>query len=151
MVAVSINRWQRKHPRLSLLIDSPKARVTGGAMKSALTFFVVVCIACLPLTCTAQGSDYQTGKIVAVEKLPATASAATGTDAPLSTETDRYNLGIQMGNTIYTCRAKVAGDNDLDWVQGKKIQARVNGKAMYVKRANGKTTKLNIVASKKSD
>jgi hypothetical protein len=120
-------------------------------MKAAITFLVVVCIVCSPFARTAQGSDYQTGKIVAVEKLPSSASPATGTDAPLSAETVRYNLSIQVGNTIYTCRAKVAGDSDLDWTQGKEIQARVNGKAMYIKRANGKTTKLSIVGSKRTD
>ena len=120
-------------------------------MKAAITFIVLVCFACGPLTRTAQGSDYQTGKIIAVERLAATSSAATGTDAALNTETDRYNLSIQMDDTVYTCRAHAAGDSDLDWTRGKEIQAKVKGKAMYIKRANGKTIKLSIVSSKKSD
>jgi len=39
----------------------------------------------------------------------------------------------------------------LDWVKGKDIQAKVSGKSMSVKRANGKTTKLAIIETKKAN
>ena len=119
-------------------------------MKAAITLLVVVCIVS-SLTGTAQGSDYQTGKILAVEKLPAAASSMSGTDAPLTADVDRYNLSIQMGDTVYICRAKVPGWIDLDWIQGKEIQGKVDSKVMSIKRANGKVTKLSILSSKKND
>ena len=119
-------------------------------MKAAITLLVVVCIVC-SLTGTAQSSDYQTEKILAVEKLPAAASPTSGTDAPLTADVDRDNLSIQMGDAVYICRAKVPGWIDLDWIQGKEIQGKVDSKVMSIKRANGKVTKLSIVSSKKND
>lgn len=120
-------------------------------MKSVRIVLLVACVALSPLLCNAQASDYQSGKIIAVEKLPAAHTANTGTDAPLSAETDRYDLTIQIGDTLYTCRAKTPAESHMDWVQGKDIQAKVSGKSMSVKRANGKTTKLAIVETKRAN
>jgi len=104
-----------------------------------------------PCLSTAQTSDYQTGKIVSVEKVSGTQSPSTGTDAPLTTGVKAYNLGIQLNDTLYTCRAKTSSDMDLDWTNGKEIQAMAKGKAMYVKRGNGKIAKLSIISSKKEN
>ena len=120
-------------------------------MKSARIVVLVACVVLSSLLCDAQSSDYQSGKIIAVEKLPSAPTTNTGADAPLSAETDRYNLTIQIGDTLYTCRAKTPADSHLDWVKGKDIQAKVSGKSMSVKRENGKTTKLAIVETKKAN
>jgi hypothetical protein len=117
-------------------------------MKSVRIVLLVACVALSSLLCEAQASDYQSGKIIAVEKLAATPTANSGTDAPLSAETDRYDLTIQIGDTLYTCRAKTPAESHLDWVKGKD---KVSGKSMSVKRANGKTTKLAIIETKKAN
>jgi hypothetical protein len=120
-------------------------------MKAGLAFVVLVCVVSSPFICKAQGTDFQTGKIVTVEKLPGGTSTGSGTDAPIASDTNRYNLSIQLGDTVYICRVKVSGAIDLDWVQGKDIQAKVDGKVMRVKKANGKVVKLSITGSKKSE
>jgi hypothetical protein len=119
-------------------------------MKVALALFALACIAVSPAICNSQTADYQTGKIISVEKLD-TAGSSGGVDAPVASNTAHYNLGIQLGDTLYTCRAKTSGDIDLGWVQGKEVQAKADGKVMYVKRVNGKIARLSIVSSKKSN
>jgi hypothetical protein len=126
----------------------------GRATKTSLLAVVLVCVAGAAAVSLGQSSDdFQTGKIVAVEKLASTGgtSAGGGTDAPLTSQVDRYNVSIQLNDTIYVCRVKTVGDASLDWVQGKEVQAQAKGNAMYVKRASGKTTKLSIVSSRKAE
>jgi len=117
-------------------------------MKGLIALFVVTSFACLTHTAAAQGSNYQNAKILTVQKLPGSSGSSTGTDAPISAETDRYNVNIQLGDSVYTCRATAPGGSDLDWTQGKSVQAKVKGKAMYLKRSNGAVVKLSIVGKK---
>jgi hypothetical protein len=46
------------------------------------------------------------------------------------------------------CRAETPKDFDLNWAQGKDVQARVKDKTMYVKRENGKVANLSILRTK---
>jgi hypothetical protein len=97
-------------------------------------------------------ADFQTGKIVAVQKVSSTGGQATtgGTDAPSTSEVDRYNLSIQLNDTVYVCRARIQPESSFSWTQGKEVQVKVSGKTMYVKRSTGKITKLSILSSKKA-
>jgi hypothetical protein len=123
-------------------------------MKAWLFALVVVCLVLLATVPQARSSDaYQTGKIVAVEKLPSSGGQSTGagTDAPSASEVDRYNISIQLNGTIYICRGKMPGDSNLEGAQGREVQVRPSGNVMYVKRTTGKTAKLSILSTKKTD
>jgi len=90
---------------------------------------------------------------VAVEKLASTGgqSAGGGTDAPAVSEVDRYNISIQLNDTIYVCRGKMPGESNLEGAQGREVQVRPSGGVMYIKRASGKTARLSILSTKKAE
>jgi hypothetical protein len=129
-------------------------------MKSRTVSVLLACIVVGAIAISAQGvyaqdkdADFQTGKIVAVQKVSSTGGQATagGTDAPSTSEVDRYNLSIQLNDTIYVCRARIQPESSFSWTQGKEVQVKVSGKTMYVKRSTGKITKLSILSSKKAN
>lgn len=95
----------------------------------------------------AQDSDFQTGKIVVVEKV-ASGTTSGGSDASTQLTHQRYKLEVQLNGTVYTCRVDVHRDMDLEWAQGKDVPIPVKGKVLDVKRANGKIVHLNILSSK---
>ena len=108
----------------------------------ALTF-------CMPANSVAQSDDFATATVVEVNTLPTTGSGSGG-DAPLASDVTRYDLKIQLGDSVYVCRAKTSSSLDLSWAKGKEIQAKVKGSVMYIKRANGKISKLSIVKTTKA-
>jgi len=105
-----------------------------------------LCLVLLSGAGFAAAYDYQTGKIVKVEKQESHASSG-GTDAPAKAAVATYRISIQLGDKIYVCQYKTDPDNELSWIEGKEIQARVHGKAMYVKKASGKETKGSILST----
>lgn len=98
----------------------------------------------------AGASDFQTGKIVSVEKQEV-APPAGGTDAPPAANRAKQNITIQVADQLYVCRGETAADIDLDWAQGKEVPVMVKGKTMSVKKADGKIVKLAILSTKKAD
>lgn len=104
----------------------------------------------VPHTLLAQATDFQTGKIVAVEKRESS-SPAGGSDAPTAANKQKYDLTIQVNDQLYVCRAETSGDQELDWTQGKEAPVKVQGKTLAIKRANGKIVKLPILSTKKAN
>ena len=97
-------------------------------------------------------ADYQTGKIIAVDKLESQSNTmSSGTDAALSPGVTRFNLSIQLNDSVYVCRAKTQSDFDLSWTNGREVQAKTKNNVMYVKKADGKVVKLSIVSTKKAE
>jgi hypothetical protein len=90
--------------------------------------------------------EYQAGKIIKVEKHQSP-TASGGTDAPLNAEVETYNISIQLGEKVYTCRYQTHPGDDISWIEGKDVQARVGGKVMYVKKATGKEAKGSILST----
>jgi hypothetical protein len=127
-------------------------------MRNRIAVGLACVVAVLVTLCTqtvnaqANDTDFQAGKIVAVEKVSSTGGQATtgGTDAPSTPQVDRYNLSIQVGDTIYVCRARIQPESSFSWTQGKEVNVKVNGKTMYVRRSTGKVEKLSILSSKKA-
>ena len=91
-------------------------------------------------------NDYQSGKIVKVDKQESRATTG-GTDAPSKAEIATYRVSIQLGDKIYVCRYQTDPDAELSWIVGKDIQARVSGKVMYVKKVTGKEVKGSILST----
>jgi hypothetical protein len=119
---------------------------------SWLSLSLVALIVCVSASALAESSDFQTGKIVDVETLePSSTPNSGGADAPLTADVSRYNVSIQLADSIYVCRAKTSSAFDLTWAKGKEIPARVKGNVMYIKRANGKVTKLSILKTSKAE
>ena len=97
----------------------------------------------------AQDADFQTGKIVSVQKASSGPSTG-GTDAPTTQNRQRYKVSIQSNDTVYVCRADTTEDMDLEWAQGKEAPVRVKGKTLELKRANGKIVRLSILSTQKA-
>jgi hypothetical protein len=107
---------------------------------------VVVSLAVLFGAGFAAAHEYQAGKIVKVEKRQSHGPSG-GSDAPLTTEVVAYRISIQLGDKIYVCSYKTGPERDLSWTEGKDVEARVSGKVMYVKKANGKEAKGSILST----
>ncbi|MGC2193372.1 MAG: hypothetical protein WA628_01765 [Terriglobales bacterium] len=90
--------------------------------------------------------EYQVGKIVKVERRQSRGPSG-GTDAPLTSEVVPYRISIRLGDNIYVCGYQTGPERDLSWTEGKDVEARVSGKVMYVKKANGKEAKGSILST----
>jgi hypothetical protein len=122
-------------------------------MKYKIVAATIIATTLFCLTLMAESDEqYQSGKIVSVEKLPAQNPTTSGSDAPadVSAQVDRYNVGIQIGDTIYKARWKIYQPSDLDWVVGREVQVRPKGNVMYLKRHNGQILKASIVGKTKA-
>jgi hypothetical protein len=97
---------------------------------------LLVAVVYLPIFGQSKGEQYQTGKIIAVDKLPDQKSQGS-TDAPLQSDVHDYDLSIQVGDTVYVCRYHLAAGKDASWLEDKEEQVRIKGKVMYIKRADG--------------
>jgi len=116
-------------------------------MKRLFFLPIFALLICTATVSSAQNADFQTGKIVSVEPIDSGASKS-GTDAATRANLQKHDVSIELGGTVYVCRAETTKDFDLSWAQGKDVQARVKGKAMYLKRENGKVAKLSILRTK---
>jgi hypothetical protein len=115
-------------------------------MRARAVFPLVLGLAVLSVMGFAAAHEYQAAKIVKVEKQESRASSG-GTDAPLKAEATTYRISIQLGDKVYVCAYRTDPDSDISWVEGKDVQARVSGKAMYVKKATGKEAKGSILST----
>lgn len=118
-------------------------------MKKLWLMVALVGAACILAGAQSPTKQYQDGKIIAVEKQAAPASTG-GTDAPMASSADEYKISIQVGDTVYICRYLSHSDQDLSWTQGKDVQIRTSGSAMYVKKATGKEAKGSILKTTKA-
>ena len=119
-------------------------------MKKLWLGFLLVSVVLLPFLAQSQSKDYQAGKIVNVEKQPATGGSGGGTDAALKPDTATYKISIRVNDTVYLVRYQAQGDQDLSWIQGKDVQVRIAGKKVYVKRASGADAKAGILSTSKA-
>jgi hypothetical protein len=103
-----------------------------------------VSLALLSAFSFAAGPTYQAGKIIKVEKQESR-SPSSGTDAPLKVEVATYRISIQLDDKIYICQYK--SENEISWVEGKDVEARVSGKSIYVKKASGKEARGSILST----
>jgi hypothetical protein len=118
-------------------------------MKKVWFMVALLYAVCIPASAQSQTAQYQDGKIIEVNKLPAHPSSG-GTDAPGASLVDEYQISIQVGDTVYVCRYLSHSEQDLAWTKGKEGQVRIKGKTMYVKKANGKETQATILRTTKA-
>jgi hypothetical protein len=93
----------------------------------------------------AEGPQYQAGKVVKVEKQKSQSRTA-GTDSPLTAEVASYRVSIQIGDKVYVCNYK-SDPESYSWAVGKDVEARISGKAMYVKKSAGRELKGSILST----
>jgi hypothetical protein len=115
-------------------------------MKVRVVLATFLCFALLFAVGAATAQEYQEGKILKVEKQASHASSG-GTDAPMNAEATSYLISVQLGGKVYLCKYKAHPDREISWVEGKDVQARVSGKAMFVKKLNGKEERGTIVSA----
>jgi hypothetical protein len=120
-------------------------------MRKFLLVCLLVCVVGLPVLAQSQDAAYQAGKIINVERQPATGGGGyAGTDAAVKPETATYRISVQVNDTVYLVRMQAQGDQDLSWINGKDVQVRIAGKKMYVKRATGRDAKAGIISTTKA-
>lgn len=108
---------------------------------------VLAWLGCLSAFAQSNSPQYEAGKILSVKKLSSPTSS--GADAALRSNVDKYDVSIQVGDTVYVCRYSVMEGADMSWLQGKEAQVRIKGKTMYVKRLTGGEAKASIVHTNK--
>jgi hypothetical protein len=113
-------------------------------MKSRM---LLVSAVVLSVVAVSFAQKYETGKIVSIHKHEAQATKG-GTDAPLKSSTDDYDVVISVGDTNYTALYHHHGDLSPAWSEGKEVQVSVMGKALSVKTASGKAERLKILSRK---
>ena len=96
-------------------------------MKVRTVCTVFVCVAMMSGVGFATSRQYQSGKI-------------------LKAEVTTLHVFIQLGDKVYVCRYKTHFEEDGSWLEGKEVQARVSGRTMYVKKANGKEANAAILS-----
>ena len=119
-------------------------------MKKLWLGCLLLSVGCLSALAQGQSTGYQAGKIVNVERQPATGDGRGGADSALHPETATYKISVQVNYTVYLVRYQPQGDRDLSWIQGKDVQVKVAGKKMYVKRVSGKDAKASILSTSKA-
>ena len=115
-------------------------------MKIRIICGAFLCLTLLSAIGFAATHEYQTGKIVKVEKTESGAPSGSP-DAPLTAGVASYHVSIQLGDKVYVCRYKTDPENDISWIEGKDVQARVSGNVRYVKKATGKEAKGSILST----
>ena len=116
-------------------------------MKLRTLSVVVVLLSLLFAVQTSAQKDFQSGKIISVEKRAAESSSG-HTDSPSRVAHDVYDVAIEVNGTVYKCVYRSHPDIDSSWAAGKDVQVRLSGsKAIYVKRASGHQEKLSITNS----
>jgi hypothetical protein len=139
--------------REKLLHKNPHALAEGNFEGEFMKSSLLICLGLLIWGLGigfAQDSDFQTGKVVAVEKV-ASSSTTGGSDAPVAPNKQKYNLSIQLNDMVYLCRGATPQDMDLDWAKGKEVSAKVKGKTLSVRRANGTVVTLSVLSTKKAE
>jgi hypothetical protein len=68
----------------------------------------------------------------------------------VASQVDKYEISIQVGDTVYVCRYLSHSDEDLSWTKGKEGQVRVKGKTMYVKKVTGQEAQATILRTTKA-
>lgn len=93
---------------------------------------------------------FEQGKILAVQKLPRTASGGSASAAPLYTPADQYNVSMVVGDTVYVFQYGVENEVPLPWQAGETRQVSVIGNVIAVKDATGHVDTYPIVRTEKA-
>src|SRR5262249_9608411 len=122
-------------------------------MKLLINVVLLSSILCAPAFGKKQNTEFQKGHILKLERLPGqpTPKGAASSDAPLDPEVYRYNVFIQLGDTVYTTRLDTQNPCDTEYSPGSEVQARAGKSVMYLKRASGKVEEASIVGEKKAE
>src|SRR5215467_948606 len=122
-------------------------------VKFLITAVLISTILCVPALGEKQKADFQKGQILKLEKLSGQTSAggSAPSDAPPDPEVYRYNVFVQLGDTVYTTRLNTFEPCDTEYSPGSDVQARIGRNVLYLKRASGKVEEGSILGKKKAE
>jgi hypothetical protein len=116
---------------------------------------------CIPAFSKEQKADFQAAKIINVERIPGRATVppsppgysnpGSPTEAQEGPSIDRFNVSVQVGDTIYTCRLKSYDPDNTDFTPGADVQARVTKNVVYLMRSTGDVEEAPILGKKKAE
>ena len=108
--------------------------------KKLLVLSCVVAITALLSFAQSGDEGYQTGRVVAFEKVTA--------NAQHMEDSGQYKISMRLGDTIYNCHAGGSASVFLDWTVGKEFPTRLNDKVLQVKNRDGQIVELKIKGKK---
>jgi len=122
-------------------------------VKYLITALLLSSIMYVPAFGEARNTDFHKGQILKLERLPGqpNANGSDPSDAPLDPKVYRYNVVIQLGDTVYTTRLDTSEPCDVEYSLGSEVQARVGKNVLYLKRASGNVEEASIVGKQKGE
>ena len=122
-------------------------------MKFLITAVLLSSIICVPAFGEKRKADFQKGQILRLEKLSGqpNPNGSAPSDTPLDPAVYRYNVFIQIGDTVYTARLDTNDPCDTEFSAGSEVQAQVSNRIVYLKRASGNVEEASIVSRKKAE
>jgi len=122
-------------------------------VKYLITIVLLSSIIYVPAFGEKQKADFQKGQILKIERLPgpSDANGYAPSDIPLDPGVYRYNVLVQVGDTIYTTQVQSSDPMDAEFSSGSEVQARVTRRILYLKRASGAVVGASVVGTKKAE
>jgi hypothetical protein len=126
---------------------------TNVSLIAVYLLVLCACVRALPNTQPNSQSStgpYEQGRVIKVqEQGVATGSYWGGTDAPLREPVDQYQITLQVGDTVYTCRYAAATGSDLSWLTERTRDVRVEKESILLKRIGGEEEVCPIESKEK--
>jgi hypothetical protein len=114
-----------------------------------LSVALICSVMALPAFAQSDKSDFQQGKIVAVDRVTAPAmSPGDVTDHQLMDSVDRYNVSIEIGEETYVYQDTVTAGQEVPWKVGQTREVRLGHDSIKVKRITGDIETYDVVSRK---
>ena len=122
-------------------------------MKYLITAVLLSSITCVPALGEKRNADFQKGQILKFERLSGqpNPNGYAGSDSPPDPGVYRYNVLVQVGDTIYAAQLESSDPMDGEFSSGSEVQIRASKRILYLKRASGAIVEASIVGKKKAD
>ncbi len=115
-----------------------------------MTRSVTMLLLAVGLAAAAQAVEkpYQTAKIVEVQRKVETRVLYYLVNTPVTQDDPYYEVRIQLGNAVYRAVYKPGHKDETlpeEWKAEAEVQAKVDGRHLYLKRSNGQEVEFAIV------
>lgn len=103
---------------------------------------ITILLLALGLAVVAQAVEkpYQTGKIVDVQRKVETLVLYYVVNTPVTQDDPYYEVSVELGSSVYRGVYKPRHEGETlpdEWKTGAEVQAKVDGRHLYLKRPNG--------------
>jgi hypothetical protein len=121
-------------------------------MTRSVSFLLMV--VALGAIATAVEKPYQAGKILDVQRKVNTRVLYYLVNTPVTQDDPYYEVAVQVGDTVYRGVYTPRNEGEAlpaDWKTGAEVQARIDGRHLYIKRPNGLEVDFAIAKRKAAE